>query len=481
VCHPPILTSLFDSSPVGAVTATRTQEKEVPTVKVVSEIETSVPPASSFVGDRDQERCHESTAQASSDYRVRSWWPWWGHDSGNQPHIDAEPTSAPEGVSDAQGTSSDREGDVSPQLRISCSTQLKVGCTDHDGISISKSENSDKATSGISDKVTLVVSDDSGKPRDSVWYSPWAWYQTSSSVGAPSDGCGNASTDATSQPSVDQHMVPTGSEMSHPSSTADTNNSATGPINPIQTSIADNRAGWISFFSGRAVAMKSVTYEKEGGEMEVMDIDEEVNATQGTGLSSSPNSTSAKGSPTKVAAQSRPPIQSGQQILPVNQGPSPGTKKLDGKQAPKISAAITSETVVRDAMMRQPSPTPSKKSGVKTPTTPPPPNVVLPTWTDVFHTPPRSIVPEMPPSALSKAFNFVTGALFAREDPAMDKGKGRMKVREGPWTPHEKALPRAWGILEGDNPDILRGCKRIVVIGVHGWFPGMQLSNSSQD
>lgn len=22
------------------------------------------------------------------------------------------------------------------------------------------------------------------------------------------------------------------------------------------------------------------------------------------------------------------------------------------------------------------------------------------------------------------------------------------------------------------DPDVLRGCKRVVVIGVHGWFPG---------
>lgn len=452
----------------GAVSATQPQEREGPTIKAVSETETSVPPELNFVGDGDHDRRHAPAAQASGDYRARSWWAWWGHDSGNQPHIDAEHTSAPEDVSDVQRFS-DREGDVSPQLRISRSTQLKAECTEH---VITKSENSDKVTSGIPDKVTPVVSDDSGKPQDSVWYSPWTWYQTSSSAGAPSDGDGSASTDAAPQPTVDQQTVPTGSEMSHPSSTADTDNSATGPINPIQTSIADNRAGWISFFSGRAVAMKSITYEKEGGEMEVMDIDEEVNTAQGTGLSSSPNSTSAQGSPTKMSAQSRPPLQPGQQILPVNQGPSPGTKKPDGKQAPKISAAITSETAVRDAMMRQPSPTPSKKSGVKTPTTPPPPNVVLPTWTDVFHTPPRSIVPETPPSALSKAFNLVAGALFAKEEPAMDKGKSRAKAREGPWTPHEKALPRAWSILEGDNPDILRGCRRIVVIGVHGWFPG---------
>ncbi|KAL4077817.1 hypothetical protein J3A83DRAFT_4087667, partial [Scleroderma citrinum] len=295
-------------------------------------------------------------------------------------------------------------------------------------------------------------SNDSATPQGSAWYAPWTWYQTSSSVGAPPDG--DASINVASQPTVDQRAAPVGHEMPQLSSPEDTNISGTGPINPIQSSISDNRAGWISFFSARAMAMKGITYEKENGEMEVMEIDEGINTAQSVGLSSSPDSTAAQASSAK---EMRPP---------------PHIKKTDGKPLPKISAATTSEAVVRDAMIRQPSPTPSKKSGVKTPTTPPPPNVVLPTWDDVFLSPPRSIVPEEPPSALSKALNFVTGALFVREEPVLNKGKAKAKVIDAPCSPHEKALPRAWNVLEGDNYDVLRGCQRIVVIGVHGWFPG---------
>ena len=43
----------------------------------------------------------------------------------------------------------------------------------------------------------------------------------------------------------------------------------------------------------------------------------------------------------------------------------------------------------------------------------------------------------------------------------------------------DAALPQAWDALDAAqagttlNKDVLRGCKRVVVIGVHGWFPGI--------
>lgn len=34
-------------------------------------------------------------------------------------------------------------------------------------------------------------------------------------------------------------------------------------------------------------------------------------------------------------------------------------------------------------------------------------------------------------------------------------------------------LPKAWKVLGNElDADVLRGCKRVVVVGVHGWFPG---------
>lgn len=96
----------------------------------------------------------------------------------------------------------------------------------------------------------------------------------------------------------------------------------------------------------------------------------------------------------------------------------------------------------------------------------------MPTWEDTFHTQPRAHMPALPPSALSKTFQYVSDVLFARDEtPAHKIGKG--KARERPLEPYEKALPRSWDVIGGqEHRDVLRGCQRAVVIGVHGWFPG---------
>ncbi|KAF8631498.1 hypothetical protein AX15_002364 [Amanita polypyramis BW_CC] len=135
-----------------------------------------------------------------------------------------------------------------------------------------------------------------------------------------------------------------------------------------------------------------------------------------------------------------------------------------------------------------PSPTSSKKA-----IAPPPPNLILPTWQDTFHTAPRNIVPRPEAGVLAKTMQYVSGILFSgggtRFGPSstsgqgsVDKGKRRASNETGERV-HElvnfgKVLPRAWDILDTAHADVqldkdvLRGCKRVVVIGVHGWFPG---------
>ncbi|KAF9553354.1 hypothetical protein CPC08DRAFT_822347 [Agrocybe pediades] len=230
-------------------------------------------------------------------------------------------------------------------------------------------------------------------------------------------------------------------------------------------------------------------------------------------------------------------------------------------------------------LKRNASPTPSKKS--ISGSSPPPPNVVLPTWQDIFYTPPRNYLPPKPEryvddqgiggsgngsgsnagvggKLLGKTMKFVSNVLFnAKEEPeppamaaaategsetrTRGKGKERMREmsvsslgREGSSVSNDmasileierrerfkefgKELPKAWKVLEdagwdtsyardeydstarrllrrmssvatghphaskpGAPPaeavsDVLRGCRRVVVIGVHGWFPGAMI------
>lgn len=62
------------------------------------------------------------------------------------------------------------------------------------------------------------------------------------------------------------------------------------------------------------------------------------------------------------------------------------------------------------------------------------------------------------------------------------KGKSKAKEKEHEFSHFGKELPRAFDVVEDKlEPDILRGCSKAVIIGVHGWFPGMPSSSSYVD
>ena len=146
---------------------------------------------------------------------------------------------------------------------------------------------------------------------------------------------------------------------------------------------------------------------------------------------------------------------------------SQASKKSDDERSPIPHTATQLETVVNDTLMRQPSHSPSKKSSVKTPTSPLPPNRVLPTWNDTFYSLPRSALPHAPPSALSKTLQYISGVLFSRDEAPSNKGKG--KVKEHVYSPYDKAPQRTWDVVCGQHGVDIKGCKRVVVIE---WFPG---------
>lgn len=417
---------------------------DVPATTVESETETLDAPKAP--GD------HECSEQARTDNSAGTWWSYlgWGRGASDQ---HSQPFS---GAAGTEHQPAHPMEDVDAPPPASSAAQLGTECQP---APISKSESKDKDIpfeAQDQDEVP-TTSADTKKSQGFAWYAPWSRYQAPSSV-VPSTG--DAGVKSACQQSIDQKPEPTYQEPSVPSIEGpDANVPATGSINPIQSSISQNRTGWMSFFSTRAVAMKSITYEKEG-EMEVMDIDEDASAAEGTGSSSLPSSAGTQGPLIKETKPS--------QLASASGRGSPVA--VDVRQQQKVTTQTTSEAGFREVVVRQSSPSPSKKSIVKTPVTPPPPNVVLPTWEDIFHAPPRSIIPEAPSSTLAKALKSVTEVLFSRSEAPAEKGKG--KGREDHCSPYERALPRAWNVLGDNSTDVLRGCRRVVVIGVHGWFPG---------
>jgi len=201
----------------------------------------------------------------------------------------------------------------------------------------------------------------------------------------------------------------------------------------------------------KAITSGETEPEKDENGMEIMNLAEVEGGADSTGQQLSV--------PPQMAAIRRPPI--------------PVSKKLDSKQ-PAHSPQPDVTCVAKGGSV---SPTPSKNSGRASPTAPrsAQPNLVLPSWQDTFCTAPRSVLPPPPSSALKKTFNFVTGMFFPRDEgvegAAPWKSKG--KEKSGEKGHFGKALPRSWNVMgESLESDVLRGCKRVVVIGIHGWFPG---------
>jgi hypothetical protein len=222
--------------------------------------------------------------------------------------------------------------------------------------------------------------------------------------------------------------------------------------NPIQSSITTNISGWASFLSSKSLFAKRIAdiEHREEDEMEVMEIEEEVDERS---LVVNPETRLGKD---HAAREIRPSKSVPGPPRSPSPSPKPKAKHDDGKGSKRTSV----------------SPTPSKGSGRASPRVPSPPNLVLPTWDDTFLLPPRSTVPrEKGDSVLTKTVRFVSGMLFAKDDGTSTEAD---KKSEEYFADFGTELPRTWDVFgESIDGDILQGCKRVVVIGIHGWFPGM--------
>lgn len=300
-----------------------------------------------------------------------------------------------------------------------------------------------------------TLSPEATQGRDSSWLSPWSWYgQSTNPPEADQRKEGSANTVGVLTPGESAAAK----EAPAVHGTASTTH--VEQANPIQSSITANVSGWTSFLSSRSLLAKRITDAEHRAEdtMEVMDIndgDEERSST--VALVATSETRAGEG----VAA--RDP----QSTIPAPpRSPSPSSKPKVKPDKKPDDLKGTKQTSV--------SPTPPG-SGRASPRVPPAPNLVLPTWEDTFCVPPRSIEPRPPTdSALAKTVRFVSSMLFAKED-GMATGKDKAHSRDdNDVADFGRELPRTWDAIgEKLEDDVLRGCKRVVVIGIHGWFPGM--------
>ncbi|KAI0085511.1 hypothetical protein BDY19DRAFT_896356 [Irpex rosettiformis] len=388
-----------------------------------------------------------------------------------------------------------------------------------------------------------LFSEDTAKSQGSAWYSPWSWYAASPivpssssafpvSASKPEDHNGSKSQQEI-RPMTESEMVkeealardngvdatPRLPPTQLPSNDTDalepqpTPQATSPPVstNPIESSIAINKSGWASFFMSKALYVKTITDGQEvkaqsQGEMEVMDLDDEddISAGKRTGddtstvIAPQPKkekaaADTARGSKA-VAIAPRKPSSIPSNTPSASTSPKPREAptaplrerepKKSGTPAPPLtnSESIKKETAkIKASGSRSPSPAPSKTS-VTSPRASPP-NLVLPTWNDVFLSPPRSLVPPSPTpppthkGKLSKTLDFVSGVLWSgKEDQHAKgslKGKGKEREKDNPFVRFGMELPKALDVVgQPFDPNALNEKCRVVVIGVAGWMPG---------
>ncbi|KAI0270403.1 hypothetical protein BC834DRAFT_950148 [Gloeopeniophorella convolvens] len=319
-----------------------------------------------------------------------------------------------------------------------------------------------------------VASTGAVQSHGQTWLSPWAWYGQSATASVSSQAKEDAEQVKAQDPAkteaefVKEEAIAQQEELNASPVPA----SQAGPINPIQSSFSSNVTGWASFFSSKSLLAKRITdtEHREENTMEVMDIDD---GDEERGRTATLVATSETRTSKELVVQETQVAKAAASIPSPARSPSPSNKPNPKTKPEKKSENLkaTKRTSV--------SPAPSKGSGRASPGGPPPPNLVLPTWEDTFRSGPRATPPRTQESsgasAITKTVRFVSGVLFAKDTGSKDSVKGKARARE-----HERAfadfgreLPRAWDVLHGQlDADMLRGCKRVVVIGIHGWFPG---------
>ncbi|THU85880.1 hypothetical protein K435DRAFT_684718 [Dendrothele bispora CBS 962.96] len=316
-------------------------------------------------------------------------------------------------------------------------------------------------------RAASVFSGETVRSGAASWLAPWTWYGTGSSSALPSAVASSTSVDRggsklkrqmTESEKVKEEALARDRERETDADAASHTSPALAKEESTNTSLTSpaSRSGWASLFSltGKGKEAVDAVKRDENG-MEVMDLDLDDEGTK-------PSSSDGR----KVEKKS---------------SNDPVKEKERKKEEEKLSSNkdLVKEKPKKEKEKEKERRSKSKSkpsgSGSSTPA-PPPPNLVLPTWQDTFYTTPRSHLPSgvvpikpLPGSTLGRTMKYVSGVLFSAEVDAE-----RRREKERLYWDWGRSLPRAWEVVEYDEavPDVLRGCKKVVVIGIHGWFPG---------
>ena len=219
----------------------------------------------------------------------------------------------------------------------------------------------------------------------------------------------------------------------------------------------------------------------DGGEGDAKGSKEKPDSTKNVSGAAVASSSSAAGLASRIWRSSTPTMSTTTANPSSIPFPTPSRTPLDPQTSQLPSRAST-------PLKRHDSPAPSISSKTKLP------NMVVPKWEEIFCTPPRSVAQGSKMSEeedegertvldrgatgeegiggrfLGRTVRFVSGLLGGgKESDGQADGNEGVTREERIVGGIGQELPKVW---KGVERDVLRGCKKVVVIGVHGWFPG---------
>lgn len=238
------------------------------------------------------------------------------------------------------------------------------------------------------------------------------------------------------------------------------------------------RESWISYFSSRKARPVAQIASNEPEVMEIDFEDESTTASQPT-----PAKTTSTTNPATVPQKLLGKTSKGLEGSTSAQSSRPSTPSLAVGRSPKPDPAPVADRPSTPLTGSKNSAVEAAKKATKKPASirPPVPNLVLPTFEDTFSKPPRSLSP--PAGVLKRTLTAVNTWLSGpsetarmRTAPRINKGAGASSSDFGMALAEEAAvrLPRSWDTMGQRAKADKRGCdgkiRRIVTIGIHGWF-----------
>ncbi|KAG8878426.1 hypothetical protein FRC20_008349 [Serendipita sp. 405] len=248
--------------------------------------------------------------------------------------------------------------------------------------------------------------------------------------------------------------------------------------NPVSPDTVVNRSSWAYFFSLRSAhGARQITIDVQGEE--IMDLDGDPDVPVDTPATGS-MAPSVKGKSSAAPSGSASPI-------PKPRASSTGPAVKRNPPNPPLTDSESIRKKVVAGGKRSSSATPSKRS-LPPPSAPKAPNMVLPTFEDTFYTLPRALPPHSRPTPLRKVGRIMSGVfgitnLGGPSTPAPSSEIREWQGRAGVHIPRDyenlrasrevgRDLPRVGEVLGIHDIGRIRDCKRVAILGVHGWFPG---------